>query len=72
MKIGFISMPLMGHLNPMVALGGKLQSRGNDVVFIGISDEEPVVLAAGVKFLPYCEQEYPVGTMATILGPAAA
>jgi hypothetical protein len=27
MKIGFISMPLSGHLNPMTALARKLQSR---------------------------------------------
>ncbi|HEY4048691.1 MAG TPA: hypothetical protein VGM27_17635 [Acidobacteriaceae bacterium] len=29
MKIGFISMPLSGHLNPMTALARRLQSRGN-------------------------------------------
>ena len=28
MKIGFISMPLAGHLNPMTALARKLQYRG--------------------------------------------
>ncbi len=71
MKIGLISMPLVGHLNPMIALARTLQSRGNDVVFIGIPDTEPAVLAAGVTFLPYCEEEYPVGSMARILGPAA-
>ncbi len=71
MRIGLISMPLMGHLNPMVALARKLRSRGNDVVFIGIPDIEPAVLAAGVTFLPYCEEEYPLGSMARILGPAA-
>ena len=71
MRIGFISMPLMGHLNPMVALARKLQSRGNDVVFVGIPDSEPTVLAAGIPFLPYCEEEYPIGSMARILGPAA-
>ena len=71
MRIGFISMPLVGHLNPMAALARKLQSRGNDVVFIGIPDIEPAVLAAGVAFLPYCEQEYPLGSMVKLLGPAA-
>jgi len=69
-KIGFLSMPLVGHLNPMTALARKLQSRGNEVVFIGIPDVEPAIHAAGLTFMPYCEQEYPVGSMARILGPA--
>ena len=38
MKIGFVSMPLLGHLNPMTALARKLQSRGNEVVFFGVPD----------------------------------
>jgi len=28
-KIGFLSMPLSGHLNPMIALARRLQARGN-------------------------------------------
>ncbi len=71
MKIGFVSMPLVGHLNPMTTLARKLQSRGNEVVFIGIPDVEPAVQAAGLTFLPYCEDEYPIGSMTKILGPAA-
>jgi UDP:flavonoid glycosyltransferase YjiC (YdhE family) len=31
MKLGFVSMPVTGHLNPMPALARKLQSRGNEV-----------------------------------------
>jgi UDP:flavonoid glycosyltransferase YjiC (YdhE family) len=30
MKLGFVSMPISGHLNPMTALARKLQSRGNE------------------------------------------
>jgi UDP:flavonoid glycosyltransferase YjiC (YdhE family) len=45
MKIGFLSLPLTGHLNPMTALARKLQSRGREVVFIGVPDIEPVVLS---------------------------
>ena len=41
MKIGFISMPLAGHLNPMIALARKLQSRGHEIVFIGVPDAGP-------------------------------
>jgi hypothetical protein len=33
MKLGFVSMPVTGDLNPMTALARKLQSRGNEVVY---------------------------------------
>jgi zeaxanthin glucosyltransferase len=64
MKIGFLSLPLSGHLNPMTTLARKLQSRGNEVVFISVPDGEPAVRAAKLKFVPFCEQEYPVGSIA--------
>jgi hypothetical protein len=47
MKIGFVSMPVAGHLNPMTALARRLQSRGHEVVFIGFPDVEPFARAAG-------------------------
>ena len=53
MKIGFLSLPLTGHLNPMTALARKLQSRGHEVVFIGVPDIEPVVRAADLDFVPF-------------------
>jgi len=64
MKIGFVSMPLSGHLNPMTALARKLQSRGHEVVFIGVPDAEPTVRAANLNFVPFCEKEYPIGSIA--------
>jgi zeaxanthin glucosyltransferase len=64
MKIGFLSLPLSGHLNPMTTLARKLQARGNDVVFISVPDAEPVLRAANLKFIPFCEQEYPAGSIA--------
>jgi zeaxanthin glucosyltransferase len=64
MKIGFLSLPLSGHLNPMTTLARKLQARGNDVVFISVPDAEPVLRAANLKFVPFCEQEYPAGSIA--------
>ena len=57
-------MPLAGHLNPMTALARKLQSRGHEVVFIGVPDAEPIVRAANLNFVPFCEKEYPVGSIA--------
>jgi hypothetical protein len=47
----------------MTALARKLQSRGHEVVFIGVPDTEPIVRAAGLTFVPYCEEEFPVASM---------
>jgi MGT family glycosyltransferase len=71
MKIGFLSLPLTGHLNPMTALARKLQSRGHKVVFIGVPDIEPVVRAAKLDFVPFCENEYPPGSVAKSWGAVA-
>jgi len=70
-KIGFLSLPLTGHLNPMTALARKLQSRGHEVVFIGVPDIEPVVRAADLDFVPFCENEYPLGSIAKTWGGVA-
>jgi MGT family glycosyltransferase len=71
MKIGFLSLPLTGHLNPMTALARKLQSRGSEVVFFGVPDIEPIVRAANLAFVPYCEREYPIGSLARTFGRVA-
>jgi zeaxanthin glucosyltransferase len=71
MRIGFVSLPLTGHLNPMTALARKLQSRGDDVRFIGVPDVETAVRAANLAFEPYCEEEYPPGSVARIYAPIA-
>jgi zeaxanthin glucosyltransferase len=70
-KIGFLSLPLTGHLNPMTALARKMQSRGNEVVFIGVPDIEPVVRAANLEFAPFCEKEFPPGSVAKSWGAVA-
>jgi zeaxanthin glucosyltransferase len=69
MKVGFVSMPVTGHLDPMTALARKLQSRGNEVVFIGLPDAEPIVRAANLNFVSFCEKEYPVGSVAKGYAP---
>jgi UDP:flavonoid glycosyltransferase YjiC (YdhE family) len=71
MKIGFVSMPLSGHMNPMTALARKLQSRGNEVVFFGVPDVEPFARAAGLDFAAYGEAEYPVGSIEKVYGSVA-
>jgi zeaxanthin glucosyltransferase len=71
MKIGFVSLPFTGHLNPMVALARKMQIRGYEVVFIGIPDVEPAIRAADLTFIPYCEEEFPAGCLDKYLAPLA-
>jgi zeaxanthin glucosyltransferase len=72
MKIGFISLPVVGHLNPMTALARRVQSRGHEAVFIGVPDVEPFARAAGLKFVPYCENEYPAGSVAKLYAPVSS
>ncbi|RZU40368.1 glycosyltransferase [Edaphobacter modestus] len=64
MKVGFVSMPFSGHLNPMITLARRLQSRGHEVVFIGVPDVEPFANVAGLDFVPFCKKEYPEGSVA--------
>lgn len=72
MKIGFISLPVVGHLNPMTALARRVQSRGHEIVFIGVPDVEPFACAAGLKFVPYCENEYPAGSISRLYAPVSS
>jgi zeaxanthin glucosyltransferase len=71
MKIGFVSMPFDGHLNPMTALARKLESLGHEIVFIGVPDVGPHVRAAGLDFVPFCEEEFPLGSCAAALAPVS-
>jgi zeaxanthin glucosyltransferase len=67
MRIGFLSLPVPGHLNPMTALARKLQSRGHDVVFISLADTAPFVEAAGLPFVPCSEAAYSAGSLGTFV-----
>jgi zeaxanthin glucosyltransferase len=67
MRIGFLSLPVPGHLNPMTTLARKLQSRGHDVVFISLLDTAPFVEAAGLPFVPCSETAYPAGSFGTLV-----
>ena len=63
MRIGFLSLPVPGHVNPMTSLARKLQSRGHDVVFLSLVDTAPFVEAAGLPFVPCSETIYPAGSI---------
>src|SRR5258708_1143412 len=71
MKIGFVGYPSPGHLNATTAVARRLQSRGHEVIFIGVPYTEPFVRAAGLTFVPYCEEEFPVGSMNEAYAPVA-
>jgi zeaxanthin glucosyltransferase len=72
MKVGFVSLPVVGHLNPMTALARSVQSRGHEAVFIGVPDVEPFARAAGLKFVTFCENEYPAGSIARLYAPVSS
>jgi zeaxanthin glucosyltransferase len=58
MRIAFVALSAPGHLYPTTALARQLQSRNYDVVIISLPDAEPYVSAAGLAFLPYCENAF--------------
>jgi UDP:flavonoid glycosyltransferase YjiC (YdhE family) len=47
----------------MSSLARRLKSRGHDVVAIGTPDAAPLLRAAELPFVPYCEKEYPAGSL---------
>ena len=58
MRIAFVALSAPGHLNPTTALARQLQSRNHEVVLISLPSAEPCVRAAGLAFLPYCEEAF--------------
>jgi MGT family glycosyltransferase len=51
----------------MTTLARKLQSRGQDVVFISLADVAPFVEAAGLPFVPCSETAYPAGSLGKLV-----
>jgi zeaxanthin glucosyltransferase len=48
----------------MTTLARKLKARGHDVVFLSVPDTEPFVRAAELPLIPFCEKDFPVGSLA--------
>ena len=69
MKIGFVCLPLSGHLLPVTSLMRKLRSRGHEVIYIGFLDTEPILHDAELPFLPYGSKPFPSGSMADLWEP---
>jgi zeaxanthin glucosyltransferase len=77
-RIGFLVLYSPGHLNPSLALAGALRDRGHDIVFFNLPDVEKAATSAGIPFVPFGEQEFPLGSLPTsakrmgeLTGPAA-
>jgi MGT family glycosyltransferase len=62
MKLGFIAPPVSGHMNPMIALGRRLQARGHEVIFFNILDMESRVRDAGLGFVSFGEDTHPLNS----------
>jgi zeaxanthin glucosyltransferase len=71
MKLGFLSAPVSGHMNPMMALGRRMQSRGHEVIFFNIPDMEARIREAGLRFVAYGEETHKVGSTAKELAELA-
>ena len=64
MRIGVTVPAPIGHLNAMTALARRLESRGHELICIGIPDAASGVAAAGLRFEEYCGKQFPLGSYA--------
>jgi zeaxanthin glucosyltransferase len=62
MRVAFLTASAPGHGYPMTTLARRFKRGGHDVVSVGFSDAEPLVRAAELPFVPFCEKEYPAGS----------
>lgn len=62
-KIGMITFPGSGHINPMAALGRKLMDRGHQVIFFNLLDTEKSIDDAGIAFRAYGTEQFPIGSV---------
>jgi len=69
MKIGFLCLPLSGHLNPTTALARELQSRGHEAVLFGLLDNAAAFSDSDLQFISYAEEECPLGFVAKTWAP---
>ena len=63
-RIGCLSLPETGHLNPLIAVGVELARRGHDVTVFNPPDSEPAVRQAGLGFHAVGEKGFPAGSTA--------
>jgi zeaxanthin glucosyltransferase len=61
MKLAFVSLPVSGHLNPMISLAVRVKSLGNEVSLISVPDAENRARAAGLHFIAVGVEHFPLG-----------
>ncbi len=61
--VGIVSLPDLGHINPMLALAGALQARGHRVLFFQLPDLQARIAAAGVTPIAVGADLYPPGSL---------
>ncbi|HEX4591760.1 MAG TPA: hypothetical protein VH120_17620, partial [Gemmataceae bacterium] len=62
-RIGVLSFSSPGHYYPLTALGRKLQSRGDEVVFFQVADLEEPIRTAGLEFRQIGRADFPAGAL---------
>jgi zeaxanthin glucosyltransferase len=65
---GILSLPLTGHLNPILSLAYELKQRGHRITVFGILDIEDKVRQFGdFNFSPIGQHKYPAGTQKNLI-----
>jgi UDP:flavonoid glycosyltransferase YjiC (YdhE family) len=61
--IGICGPPLLGHLNPLLALGAALRARGHRVLAFNIADVENQIRAHELEFVQIGARDFPLGSL---------
>ena len=67
LKIGLLSLPDGSHLANMVALGKELKTRGHQVMYFGLIENQKYVELTGLEFTSIAEHEFPKGSHAKMM-----
>ncbi|MGE3311170.1 MAG: glycosyltransferase [Limisphaerales bacterium] len=62
-RLGLLTPPISGHLNPALSVARELRDRGYHMTYFGLPDARTRVLAAGIEFHPLCQSTHPEGTV---------
>jgi zeaxanthin glucosyltransferase len=71
-RIGILTLYATGHIFPSLALARALEQHGHQTIFFNLPDTEGAIEAAGIHFVPYATQEYPLGSLKEIMEKIAA
>lgn len=63
-RIGFLTMPWSGHLNPFAALALEIKARGYEVLFFHLPEFADEFGSRGLPFRDYATERFPAHTFA--------